>query len=178
MPNITSTQGSAIRGRRRSRASRSGLAARAGRDSGNGVAESELDTSAFLRIDKRWIRADQTGVRRSRWSGEVWSGLPQDTGGVVRSGRQCNATGGDSPGRDRPTVSRCTMSEEHPNHGRSSCPSAGRGRVTVSAGDAECPSGAGLSSPSHRCCHRPVSPLGLAGPLPTLIVLLHRKGPS
>ena len=138
MPNITSTQGSAIRGRRRSRASRSGLAARAGRDSGNGVAESELDTSAFLRIDKRWI---QSG---SDWRPQitmVWSGLLQDTEGVVRAECQCNASTGNSPGRDRPTVSRCTMSEEHPNHGRSSCPSAGRGRVTVSAGDAECPSG-------------------------------------
>ena len=82
MPNITSTQGSAIRGRRRSRASRSGLAARAGRDSGNGVAESELDTSAFLRIDKRWI---QSG---SDWRPQitmVWSGLPQDTEDVVRA---------------------------------------------------------------------------------------------
>ena len=131
MPNITRTQGSAIRGRRRSRASRSGLTARAGLDDGNGVAESELDTSAFLRFDERrtrWHRRVVGALRRS----ERRPGQGRCTAWRNRAGRtcHCSATSGGSPGRDRPVVSRHTSLPTRLNHGRSSCARTGRGRVT------------------------------------------------
>ena len=69
----------------------------------------------------------------------VGSGLPQDSESALRTGCHCNAATGDSPGRDRPGVRRCTVSGQSVNHGRSSSPGTGRGRVAVFMGASERP---------------------------------------